>query len=472
MKLYEYVIKVKDNFSNELKRFADGAKKAEGSLKDIDTQVGKTGKGMGDLLKFAGGNLLANVFSFAAAKAGDLLGRIIDVTGQFQKYMAVLGNTLGSKSAAQRDLGMLQDLAAQTNYSMMELTDGYVKLVNRGMKPTRDELMQLADLANSTGKSYDQLVEAILDAQTGQFERLKEFGITASKSGDKVKFSFKGVTKEVQFTSNAIGDYIKGLGKLEGVTGSTAEISKTLTGQISNLGDAWDSMLNNMGKRSDGVFNSVISGLQKMVGWMDQVAMSQEEFNRKNNSPKLTAFEKQMTDSFGLNAFSTETLGKKAQQVSLAAYYDGQAMKIKSTLTKLQVELRETNKFIDGSLWVGDAYITKQKTLENSIMFQQDKFKALKDVYANQLKALDKPAEIALGKSKSKASSGVKASVDDTIRGGVRATTVNITIGKMIEKMAENMSFNSGKDAANEVEKAVLETLNRVINGAVYTARQ
>lgn len=35
---------------------------------------------------------------------------------------------------------------------------------------------------------------------TGEFERLKEFGIKASKENDKVKFSFKGVTSEVKFS--------------------------------------------------------------------------------------------------------------------------------------------------------------------------------------------------------------------------------------------------------------------------------
>jgi len=52
-------------------------------------------------------------------------------------------------------------------------------------------MVKLGDLASSTGKSFDQLAEAVLDAQTGEFERLKEFGIKASANGDKVTFSFK-----------------------------------------------------------------------------------------------------------------------------------------------------------------------------------------------------------------------------------------------------------------------------------------
>ena len=76
----------------------------------------------------------------------------------------------------------------------------------------------------------DQLVEGLLDAQTGEFERLKEFGIRASKEGDKVKFSFRGITTEVQFTDKAIKDYIISLGNLEGVQGTMKVQMSELTG--------------------------------------------------------------------------------------------------------------------------------------------------------------------------------------------------------------------------------------------------
>ena len=62
------------------------------------------------------------------------------------------------------------------------MTQSYITLANRGIKPTKEEIIKLGDLASSQGKDFNQLAEAMLDAQTGEFERLKEFGIKASKS--------------------------------------------------------------------------------------------------------------------------------------------------------------------------------------------------------------------------------------------------------------------------------------------------
>lgn len=91
------------------------------------------------------------------------------------------------------------------------MTESYIKLVNRGFKPTREEIISLGDLASSQGKQFDQLTEALLDAQTGEFERLKEFGVKAKVSGDQVAFTFKGVTTTVSKTDDAIRAYVLSL---------------------------------------------------------------------------------------------------------------------------------------------------------------------------------------------------------------------------------------------------------------------
>lgn len=191
---------------------------------------------------------------------------------EFAKYEAVLRNTFQSQEKANDAMKMLQQLAADTPSSLQEWTEGYIKLVNRGLQPTSQELTNLGDLAASQGKSLDQLIEAVLDAMTGENERLKEFGIKASKEGEKTQFTFRGVTTEVQNSESAIQDYLLSLGRLEGVAGSMAVQMNELEGIQSNLGDTMDAFFNKMGKRMEPFWKSAMkwandffSGLTKLI---------------------------------------------------------------------------------------------------------------------------------------------------------------------------------------------------------------
>ena len=209
------------------------------------------------------GKTLAGVFA-----ADMLIGfgkAVINTTAEFQKMEAVLTNTLGSKSLAQQSMAQIVEFASKTPFQVNELTDSFVKLANRGFKPTMAEMTALGDLASSTGKSFDQLTEAALDAMTGEFERLKEFGVRAKSEGDKVQFTFKGVTTEVQKTDGAIKDYLLSLGQAEGVSGAMAAISETVGGKISNLGDNVDQLKLAIGNQTSGAFAASIDWLSEFV---------------------------------------------------------------------------------------------------------------------------------------------------------------------------------------------------------------
>ena len=236
------------------------------ATKELNT-FEKTAKGIGT-------SLAAGI---GAISFGLIAKQVIDVTANFQRFEAVLTNTLGSGSKAQAALGLIKDFASKTPFSVEQLTSSFVKLANQGFVPTRDELRKLGDLASSTGKEFDQLAEAIIDAQTGEFERLKEFGIRAKKQGDQVQFTFKGVQTQVKFTSEEIQNYVLSLGDLEGVSGSMAAISQTLGGRISNLGDAFDNLLLSLGKLTGGPLNAAIIGLTKLINVMTDFSGGQSD---------------------------------------------------------------------------------------------------------------------------------------------------------------------------------------------------
>jgi len=248
----------------QVNQYINGMRNAAGETKKTESTIDKASSTIGGYI--AGAFSVGAIISFGKA--------VIDATAEYQKFGAVLGNTLGSSALANLKLKELQDFAAKTPFSVNELTASYVKLANAGFKPTGEQLTKLGDLASSTGKTFDELAEAILDAQSGEFERLKEFGIRAKDAGDKVIFTYKGVQTQVDKTAGSIREYITSLGGAEGVSGSMAVISETLGGKISNLGDSWDQMLISVGKNTSGVFS-------ESIGIISATINKVTEFNRE-----------------------------------------------------------------------------------------------------------------------------------------------------------------------------------------------
>jgi len=248
-----------------------GAKidKLESALNRMEGDIKKTGKRAESASRDSFGKIggiIAGAFSVQAIMG--FTKQILAARGEFERFGAVLTNTLGSNSAAQAALADITKFASQTPFAVNELTGAFVKLSNQGFRPTLTEMQKLGDIASSTGKSFDQLAEAIIDAQVGEFERLKEFGIRAQKEGDRVKFTFKGVATEVAYTEQAMRDYILSLGDLQGVSGSMDAISQTLEGRISNLGDAWNSLLVTLGDSS--AYKTAIQGLTNIITAVDE----------------------------------------------------------------------------------------------------------------------------------------------------------------------------------------------------------
>jgi flagellar capping protein FliD len=227
-------------------------------LKGLDDQLRTTAKearNMGDGFTVAKGAVSAFLGNAAFGAVNQLRQTI---TGTIQSFVGfgleaeslkvrleTAFNGAG-KSAAQAKIESdaayksLQQFANVTPFESGELVSSFVQLKNRGITPTIDELTKLGDLTSSQGKSFGQYTEAVLDAMTGQNERLREFGIDAKTVGDQVSFTFKGVTKTVgKETPDAIYKALLSFGALDGVVGGMAKQAETGQGKISTLTDAW-----------------------------------------------------------------------------------------------------------------------------------------------------------------------------------------------------------------------------------------
>lgn len=338
-----------------------GAKltKLDKGLNEMNRKLGKTDKTVKKSTSSVRGFGKALVVAFSAAVVSNLGRKVVDVTAEFQKLEAVLTNTLGSSSSAKVALMQIQEFASTTPFAVSELTQSFVKLANQGFTPTVKQMRLLGDVAASTGKSFDQLTEAIIDAQTGEFERLKEFGIRAKSMGDKVAFTFKGVTTTVDNTGAALRNYVLGLGELEGVSGSTAAISATLGGKISNLGDNMEMLFNTIGGQGDSAMGKFLDNLNSMIQLVTQGIKSV----------------RQIKEEVALMNLGDQMAEDKAEVEALALRY-----------LDLGVEIDKNSALIRAASDISEQYntIVKNGTAENIDQIQKQS-KALKE-YVNTLR--------------------------------------------------------------------------------------
>lgn len=270
-------LREKANSVTRVKQFNDALQQTRSQITGLTNAAANldkpsAGGGGGFLSSIVGGNLIAGGISTLVSSIGAVGTEILSTTANFEKFGVVLENSLG-KTAGKEAFEQIKEFTAKTPFQLEEVTGSYIKLINRGFKPTTEELTKIGDLASSQGKSFEQLTEAILDAQTGEFERLKEFGIKASKNGDTVRLSFKGITKEVANTDEAIRNAVLGFGDLEGIVGANAKISATLEGKYSNLKDNLGQLAGVIGNQGSpalkGFLDLANDAVATITDWLD-----------------------------------------------------------------------------------------------------------------------------------------------------------------------------------------------------------
>ena len=84
------------------------------------------------------------------------------------------------------------DLANKTPFEGGQLVEAAAKFESMGMSAEK-WLTKAGDMAAATNKDYDQAVEALIDAQAGELERLEEFCITKAMILEKGEKMFAGV---------------------------------------------------------------------------------------------------------------------------------------------------------------------------------------------------------------------------------------------------------------------------------------
>lgn len=213
-----------------------------------------------------------------------LLQSIISTRGQFQQLEIAFNTMLGSTERAQALMSQLVDTAAHTPFDLNSIASGAKQMLAFGssVENVVNEILMLGNVASgvsaplndiiylygtlrSQGRAYTvdirqfagrgipiyEELEKVMQVNRQELNKLIEEG----KVGfPQVEQAFKNMTSEGGLYFNLM-----------------QEQSKSLTGMISNLGDAWDMALNKIGQDNQDVFAAGIQAATDIVENFDTI---------------------------------------------------------------------------------------------------------------------------------------------------------------------------------------------------------
>ena len=207
-----------------------------------------------------------------------LIRQIALTRGEFQQLEVAFSTLLQSKEKADKLMAEMVDLAAKTPFDLQGVASGARQLLAYGFaaEEITDTLTRLGNVAAGLGLPLERLtylygttaVQGRLYARDMlQFtssgipvlqEMAKMYGKTTEEINKMVtdgKIGFEDVRKVIENMTNEGGQFYNLM----------QEQSKTITGLISNLGDALDTMFNDIGKSQEGIISSVLQGTISLV---------------------------------------------------------------------------------------------------------------------------------------------------------------------------------------------------------------
>lgn len=214
----------------------------------------------------------------------NLVSSIVSVRGQFQQLEIAFGTMLGSEEKATALMQQMVNTAAKTPFDLMGVAEGAKQLLAYGVSAEKvnDTLVRLGNIASGLSIPLNDIVylygttmvQGRLYAQ--DVRQFTGRGIPLVKElAEKYHTTAEGINEMVSAGKIGFPDVEEVLNKMTNAGGQFYQLmekqSSSLTGQIANLEDAWDSALNSFGEQTEGALSAGIQGATYLVEHMDDV---------------------------------------------------------------------------------------------------------------------------------------------------------------------------------------------------------
>lgn len=207
-----------------------------------------------------------------------LVKQIAQTRGEFQQLEVAFATLLQSKEKADALMSQMVELAAKTPLNLQGVASGARQLLAYGFaaEDITNTLTRLGNVAAGLGLNLQDLTwlygttavqwrlytRDVIQFQSRGIDLAGELATQLGKTRAEIsqmvtegKIGFPEVQKAIESMTNEGGKFHNLM----------QEQSKTITGLISNLGDALDMMFNDLGKSQEGVITGVLKGTISLV---------------------------------------------------------------------------------------------------------------------------------------------------------------------------------------------------------------
>ena len=356
--------------------------KTEGVQRRINAQIERATKGyvsQSRILKEMQGIALGYLSIHGASQ---LLTSLVQITGAFEEQRTVLAAMLGDLDKAKDIISRIQGLAVESPFQFKELTT-YAKQLSAFSVPAEelyDTTKMLADISAGLGVGMDRIVLAygqvrsatflrgqevrqfteagipILDELAKQFTELEGRAVSTGEVFDKI--SARLVPFEM--VAKVFKDMTSEGGKFYNMQEIRAE---TLTGKLSNLKDAYEVMLNEIGSAHSDKMKAGVDMLRNLMeNWreiggqlVDLIAL----FGAYKTAVGLLSLSDTIAKFGGLTKALKQTA--IAQKLLNSALLTNPYIAVGTAITAVVIALHRKSKAISNAAWAQDAYNDKLK---------------------------------------------------------------------------------------------------------------
>lgn len=269
----------------DINDFNVSAQAMERSIKQVSSTAVSESSVMDNSIQSFAQNGAKYIVSYLVGQGmGTLLQSIVQTRGQFQQLEIAFTTMLKSGTQAKGLMDRLIDTAAKTPFDLSGIASSAKQMLAYGSTVDNvvDELVMLGNVASGVGAPLQDIayLYGTLRTQGRAFtvdirqfagrgipiyeELAKVLGVTKDEVSNLVtegKVGFAEVEKAFQNMTGKAGTYYNLM----------QEQSKSLTGMISNMGDAWEQSLNKLGADNQDVFAGAIESATYMAEHLDDI---------------------------------------------------------------------------------------------------------------------------------------------------------------------------------------------------------